>query len=102
MGAALYFASDSVVVRRGAVVAAEASRDRHRRLWFDPLCPWAWITSRWMLEVEQVRAIHTEKWRVMSLAILNTGRQVLSDEYKERMARGQGPGPGLHRGTEQA
>jgi 2-hydroxychromene-2-carboxylate isomerase len=58
--------------------------------WFDPLCPWAWITSRWMLEVEQVRAIHTE-WHVMSLAILNAGRQELSDEYKERMARAKGP-----------
>ena len=58
--------------------------------WFDPLCPWAWITSRWMLEVEQVRAIHAE-WHVMSLAILNAGRQELSDEYKERMARAKGP-----------
>ncbi len=58
--------------------------------WFDPLCPWAWITSRWMLEVEQVRDIHTE-WHVMSLAILNAGRSELSDEYKARMARAKGP-----------
>ncbi len=58
--------------------------------WFDPLCPWAWITSRWMLEVERVRSIHTD-WHVMSLAILNAGRQELSDEYKERMARAKGP-----------
>jgi protein-disulfide isomerase-like protein with CxxC motif len=58
--------------------------------WFDPLCPWAWITSRWMLEIEQVRDIHTE-WHVMSLAILNAGRAELSEEYKARMARAKGP-----------
>ncbi len=58
--------------------------------WFDPLCPWAWITSRWMLEVEQVRAIHTE-WHVMSLAILNAGRAELDEQYRERMARAKGP-----------
>jgi hypothetical protein len=58
--------------------------------WFDPLCPWAWITSRWMLEVEKVREVRTQ-WHVMSLAILNSGREDLSDEYKARMARAKGP-----------
>ncbi len=58
--------------------------------WFDPICPWAWITSRWMLEVEQVRDIRTE-WHVMSLAILNAGRPELSEEYKARLARAKGP-----------
>jgi hypothetical protein len=58
--------------------------------WFDPLCPWAWITSRWMLEVEQVRDI-TVAWHVMSLAILNEGRDELSDAYKARLALAKGP-----------
>ncbi len=58
--------------------------------WFDPLCPWAWITSRWMLEVEQVRDIHT-RWHVMSLAILNADRAELDEKYKARMARAKGP-----------
>jgi len=58
--------------------------------WFDPLCPWAWVTSRWLLEVEQVRDVQTT-WHVMSLAILNEGRPGISEEYRERMARARGP-----------
>ncbi|HVE74473.1 MAG TPA: DsbA family protein [Mycobacteriales bacterium] len=41
--------------------------------WFDPTCPWAWVTSRWLLEVAMVRPLELT-WNVMSLAILNEAR----------------------------
>lgn len=48
--------------------------------WFDPACPWAWLTSRWLLEVQQVRPVSV-RWHVMSLALLN------ADSYDEETAQ---------------
>lgn len=55
------------------------------RMWFDPTCPWAWMTSRWLGEVAETRGFDVD-WQVMSLAVLNEGRD-LPEEYAARMPR---------------
>ena len=57
--------------------------------WFDPLCPWAWITSRWMLEVEKVRDV-TVRWHVMSLGHPEQRPRPVP-EYSELMRQAKGP-----------
>lgn len=53
--------------------------------WFDPACPWAWMTSRWMVEVEKVRPVRTT-FRVMSLAVLNEDKDIPED-YRRGLAK---------------
>jgi 2-hydroxychromene-2-carboxylate isomerase len=59
------------------------------RFWFDPTCPWAWMTSRWMDEVVRLRGLDVE-WRVMSLSYLNSGRE-LPPRYQAMMERAWAP-----------
>lgn len=72
----------------------EEQRNREEvPFWFDPLCPWAWVTSRWLLQVEQVRPVRAD-WRLMSLAHLNLVQRKgegLSEQYRDLMERAWGP-----------
>ena len=58
-------------------------------MWFDPACPWAWMTSRWLMEAQQVRDLDIT-WSVMSLSVLNEGRNLDAD-YRAMLDRAWGP-----------
>lgn len=69
---------------------AQDSNTTTADFWFDPLCPWAWMTSRWILEAQKVRSFEV-RWHVMSLAVLNEGRDELPEGYKKRLEKAWGP-----------
>lgn len=69
-------------------ISAETAKDI-ADFWFDPLCPFAWLASRWILEVEKVRDVEVV-WHVMSLAYLNKDKEI-SQDYRELLAPAWGP-----------
>lgn len=58
-------------------------------VWVDPLCPWAWMTSRWVEEVSRLRELEVH-WHVMSLSVVNEGRE-LEESYRRLMDSSWGP-----------
>ena len=54
-------------------------------MWFDPICPFAWITSRWLLEAAAVRDLEVT-WNIMSLAQLNKDRE-MDEAHKAAFTR---------------
>lgn len=83
-------ALDAVLWCNDGAMSNDVSETRtSAEMWFDPICPWAWMTSRWLMEVEQVRPVDIT-WSVMSLSVLNEGRH-LDEGYRAMLDRSWGP-----------
>jgi 2-hydroxychromene-2-carboxylate isomerase len=78
-----------MTVTAGHSSEVEIERPARVDVYFDPRCPYAWITSRWILEVATVREIDVH-FRVMSLSVLNEDRQV-SEDYRKLTDQAWGP-----------
>lgn len=79
-----------VIENRNQAAPAPSERGTTRaEMWFDPVCPWAWMTSRWLMEASQVRDLEVT-WSVMSLSVLNEGRD-LPEGYRAMLDRSWGP-----------
>jgi hypothetical protein len=86
----LYGSVPDVEVDVADEIAVEKTERGVAEFWFDPVCPWAWLASRWILNAAEVRPIDVN-WHVMSLAYLNSGKDDLPEEYRQLLAEAWGP-----------
>lgn len=81
---------DGTVVDRHTIDTIDAIDMIDVDIYVDPICPFAWLTSTWLLEVERVRPVRPT-FRIMSLSVLNDAREGLSPFYRDLLDSGWGP-----------